>query len=39
MVKGYYNESEFRGYVDGEYMQFPTDEEYYEFIKEKEDND
>ena len=31
-MKGYYTDNGFMGYVDGEYILFVNDEEYYDYI-------
>jgi len=35
-MKGYVTSSGYMGYVDGQYMLFSTEDEYYEYIKERE---
>lgn len=34
-MKGYVTSSGYMGYVDGRYMLFSTEDEYYEYIKER----
>ena len=34
MLKGYSTDSAYYGYVDGEYMPFETEDEYYNYMKE-----
>ena len=33
-MKGYYTDSSYWGFVNGSYMQFPTEAEYVEYMKE-----
>lgn len=35
MPKGYLLPSGFYGYIDGEYILFPTEDEYYDLVKER----
>ena len=35
IVKGFYIDSSFFGFVNGRYMEFPTEEEYYEYIEDE----
>lgn len=37
MLRGYPTESGYKGYVNGKYILFETEEAYYEYIKESED--
>lgn len=34
MIKGYFTENGYYGYVDGEYMLFEDEESYYEYLEE-----
>lgn len=38
MIKGYFTDSEYYGYVNGEYMPFESEEEYYKYAEEKEND-
>ena len=35
-MKGYYTQTGYMGYVEGRYMLFVTESEYYEYIRESE---
>ena len=39
MLKGYQMPDCYMGYVDGEYIPFESDRAYYEYMKEKEENE
>lgn len=38
-AKGYFNSIGYKGYVDGEYMQFASESDYLSYISDKGDND
>ena len=38
-MKGYYTQTGYMGYVEGKYILFASEKEYYEYMKERDQND
>lgn len=38
-INGYFTQTGYMGYVDGKYMLFASESDYYDYIEDTEDND